>query len=230
MKRIVEATLAGLIALSFAIPTAPNVPERGQLEPMKAKSERTAASVKRDQTHGDAPNFDLDGFIEYLTADFENAAERAIDGRRSYEDAGSEASNSGGAVLASDPLPVSSADIEGIDEPEPEFSGDIETAEAYEPSMTYLGDYTITFYCQCEECCGRWAWSNSTASGAVPCAGWTVAAGESLPFGSILYIEGFGEYCVQDRGVPDGWIDIYVNDHSEIPGYGMTTASVYLER
>lgn len=226
MKRIVEATLAGLIALSFAIPTAPNVPDRGKLQPMKAKSERTAASVKRDQTHENAPNFDLDDLIDYLTADFESAAERAIDGRGSYEDAGSQAGDSGGAILTAEPIPE--ADPSAIDEPEPELVEDSGTAEAYEPSMTYLGDYTITFYCQCEECCGRWAWSNSTASGAVPSAGWTVAAGEGLPFGSVIYIEGFGEYCVQDRGVPDGWIDIYVNDHSEIPGYGMTTSSVYL--
>lgn len=226
MKRIVEATLAGLIALSFALPTAPNVPDRGQLEPIKAKSERTSASVKPHQTSENGSNFDLDGFIDYLTADFESAAERAIDGRGSYEDAGSQTGDGNRAVLTAEPIPETAAPA--VDEPEQEPVEDSGTAEAYEPSMIYLGDYTITFYCQCEECCGRWAWSNSTASGAVPCAGWTVAAGEGLPFGSIIYIEGFGEYCVQDRGVPDGWIDIYVNDHSEIPGYGMTTASVYL--
>ena len=225
MKRIVEATLAGLIALSFAIPTAPNVPDRGQLEPIKAKSERTAASVKQHQTRGDAPNFDLTDVIEYLTADFENAAERAIDGRRSDANANPGADDGGRDVLCSEPLPETNAST--VDEYQQEPVEDSGTAEAY--SWAYLGDYTITFYCQCEACCGRWAWSNSTASGAVPSAGWTVAAGESLPFGSIIYIEGFGEYCVQDRGVPDGWIDIYVNDHSEIPGYGMTNASVYLE-
>lgn len=97
-----------------------------------------------------------------------------------------------------------------------------------ESGLVYIGDWTVTFYCQCEQCCGKWAWSNSTASGAVPQAGWTVAAGPSYPFGTILEIEGFGTYEVQDRGVPDGWVDIYVNSHDEIPSYGMTTTSVYV--
>lgn len=118
-------------------------------------------------------------------------------------------------------------------EPDQGENGSIEEQIAADPQdettsgPVYIGDYTITFYCPCEQCCGRWAWSNCTASGAVPQAGHTVAAGESLPFGTELYIEEFGYYTVEDRGVPDGWIDIYVNDHSEIPSYGMTSAAVY---
>lgn len=226
MKRIVEATLAGLIALSFALPTAPNVPDRGQLEPIKAKSERTAASVKPHQTHENAPNFDLDGFIEYLTADFENAAERAIDGRRSDGDTGSQTSDIGGAVITGEPLPE--PDIEGTGKPEPELGEDSGTTEAYEPDLIYAGEWVVTFYCDCAQCVGQYAGMMMTASGNVPQAGWTVAAGPSYPFGTILEIEGFGTYEVQDRGVSDGCVDIYVNDHSEIPSYGMTTASVYL--
>lgn len=109
-----------------------------------------------------------------------------------------------------------------------DYGDEYSVSEVDESGLVYVGDWTVTFYCQCEQCCGKWAWSNSTASGAVPQAGWTVAAGPSYPFGTILEIEGFGTYEVQDRGVPDGRVDIYVNDHSEIPSYGMTVSSVYI--
>ena len=69
---------------------------------------------------------------------------------------------------------------------------------------------------------------NTTASGRDPVAWWTVAAGPSLPFGTLIYIEGFGTFEVMDRGVADGCIDILVNNHGEIPGYGMTSAATYL--
>ena len=94
--------------------------------------------------------------------------------------------------------------------------------------LIYAGDWTITFYCDCEQCCGQWAGLNTTASGNTPIPWYTVAAGYSYPFGTVLYIEGFGYFEVMDRGVSDGWADIFVNNHSEIPSYGMTTASVYI--
>lgn len=111
-----------------------------------------------------------------------------------------------------------------IEEIEPEPVEDY----TYEESLTYVGDWTITFYCDCAECVGQYAGLMQTASGNTPSAWYTVAAGYSYPFGTELYIEGLGYFVVQDRGVPDGWADIYVNDHSEIPSYGMTTASVYI--
>lgn len=226
MKRVLEGVLASMLVLSFMVPTAPIVPDRGQLHPVKAKNEHTKA-IKCSETHENGSNFDFSAFVEYLTAEFENAAERAINGRGSYADTGSQ---DGDPVV--EPIPEGTYQPDEAVEQEP--TGDNLLVEDDQQdselcTLIYLGDYTITFYCQCEQCCGRWAWSNSTASGAVPYAGWTVAAGESLSFGTMIYIEGFGEYCVEDRGVPDGWIDIYVNDHSEIPSYGMTSASVYLE-
>lgn len=107
--------------------------------------------------------------------------------------------------------------VEYVEEPAP--------ADNY---MTYAGDWTITFYCDCVECVGQYAGMNMTASGNAPIAWYSVAAGYSYPFGTRLYIEGFGEFIVYDRGVPDGWADIYVSSHAEIPSYGMTTASVYI--
>ena len=90
-------------------------------------------------------------------------------------------------------------------------------------SMTYLGEYTVTFYCPCPEHCN----GTLTASGqdGIP---WGSVACADLPFGTTVYIEGFGEFTVLDRGVDSGCMDIFVGYHDEIPEYGMTTASTYI--
>lgn len=116
--------------------------------------------------------------------------------------------------------------LDGADGNESNDVGDGEATEA--ETLTYAGEWTITFYCDCPECCGQWSGMNSTASGQPPIPWYTVAAGYSYPFGTILYIDGFGYFEVMDRGVSDGWADIFVNNHGEIPSYGMTTTSVYI--
>lgn len=121
--------------------------------------------------------------------------------------------------------------VEEYIEPEPIIEQEpVEYIEELAPAtnMTYAGDWTITFYCDCAECVGQYAGMNMTASGNAPIPWYSVAAGSSYPFGTRLYIEGFGEFVVYDRGVPDGWADIYVSSHAEIPSYGMTTAAVYI--
>lgn len=93
-------------------------------------------------------------------------------------------------------------------------------------SGEFLGVWTITAYCGCSQCCGSWSGS-PTASGAWPSEGWTVACG-SLPFGSIVYIEGLGTRCVEDRGVYGDWIDVYFDDHDAADSFGMQSLEVYL--
>lgn len=89
-----------------------------------------------------------------------------------------------------------------------------------------LGAWTLTAYCNCSSCCGKWA-GGATASGTTPTAGRTVACG-SLPFGTQVYIEGLGTYVVEDRGVNGNWIDIYFSSHSEALAFGMQSRNVYL--
>lgn len=96
-----------------------------------------------------------------------------------------------------------------------------------ESPMQYLGEYKITWYCHCEECNGGW-YNYPTASGTDYAAGYTIATSDDIAFGSTLYLKGYGYYCVQDRGVQHGCVDIYVNDHNEIPEYGVDYTSVYL--
>lgn len=119
-------------------------------------------------------------------------------------------------------------DIEVIEEVQEEPEAEIieETQEEPEPQevKTLYGACTITHYCNCSQCCGRWA-GGPTASGAMPQSGVTVAA--DLPFGTEIEING-ERYTVQDRGVSGMWIDVYCSSHEEALSRGMYTADVYI--
>ena len=93
-------------------------------------------------------------------------------------------------------------------------------------NKTYLGNYRITFYCSCASCCDAWA-GGPTASGVYPTANYTCACGDQISFGTEIYIEGLGIYICEDRGVSNGCVDIYVNDHSEIPSWGLAYFDTY---
>ena len=88
---------------------------------------------------------------------------------------------------------------------------------------TYLGNFTLTAYCNCAQCCGTAG--NLTASGTVPAAGRTVAMA-GVPFGTQLLING-NVYTVEDLGTPYGHVDIFFNSHSEALAFGLQSAEVY---
>ena len=81
-----------------------------------------------------------------------------------------------------------------------------------EPVYEYMGEYRITYYCNCPICCDKW--STTTASGATTVEGVTCAADPSIPFGTKLLINGH-VYTVQDRGgaIKGKHIDIYIEGH-----------------
>lgn len=88
---------------------------------------------------------------------------------------------------------------------------------------TYLGNFTLTTYCNCAQCCGTAG--NLTASGTVPSAGRTVAMA-GVPFGTQLLING-NVYTVEDLGTPYGHVDIFFGSHSEALSFGLQHADVY---
>ena len=96
--------------------------------------------------------------------------------------------------------------------------------EPEEPAMHLYGNCRITFYCHCAACNGR-AGANC-ASGVQPTVNHTVANG-SLPFGTRLLIDG-QEYVVEDRGVGDFEIDIFVSSHEEALQRGLYYTDVYI--
>lgn len=95
-----------------------------------------------------------------------------------------------------------------------------------EPASEYLGIWRITAYCNCEACCGVWAYG-PTSSGVMPSTWWTVACND-LPDGTIVYVDGLGTFEVQDSGVPWGCLDVYVGDHQTALDFGMKYLDVYI--
>ena len=102
-----------------------------------------------------------------------------------------------------------------FEDPVPEFNG-------------YYGTAYITAYCPGSCCCGQWAGSH-TSSGTVPTAGRTVACND-LPAGTHIYIEGMGEYIVEDTGWSpySPWIDVFFNTHAEAEQFGMQMREVWI--
>lgn len=113
--------------------------------------------------------------------------------------------------------------------------------EEPEPALESLGEYKITHYCSCPQCCGVWAENRPvdesgqeivlTASGAIAEAGKTIAVDPAvIPLGSTVIIDG-QEYIAQDTGnaIQGNRIDIYCSSHQEALELGVITAEVWRE-
>lgn len=88
-------------------------------------------------------------------------------------------------------------------------------------------NWTLTAYCACEKCCGKWSKYKKTASGTTPEEGRTVAC-VSLDFGTIINING-EDYIVEDTGrLKETQIDIYFESHQEALEFGRQKGTVYL--
>lgn len=113
-------------------------------------------------------------------------------------------------------------------EPEPEVIATVSTeAEqvADDGCWEYSATMTVTHYCNCARCCGKWA-GGPTASGVMPEAGRTVAVDKSvIPLGSEVKI-GDTVYIAEDTGVKGYSIDIFCNSHSEALERGMYRTEV----
>lgn len=98
-----------------------------------------------------------------------------------------------------------------------------EEIEEEEPEevWTYLGSYQITAY--------EWT-GNPCANGNYPEEGYTVAC-NSLPFGTVVYIDGIGYRTVEDRGATwhsSQWIDLYLGDVSSCNQFGVKYLDVWV--
>lgn len=116
--------------------------------------------------------------------------------------------------------------------------------ETSEPKieLVSLGEFRITAYCHCEQCCGNWAKNRPvdedgsimvfTASGDLAIEGVTIAADTSiLPFGTEVIIDDV-RYIVQDRGrvIKDNRIDVYFENHQDALEFGVQYKEVFTER
>lgn len=97
------------------------------------------------------------------------------------------------------------------------------------PVLTPLGTFTATAYCSCSICTGVYS-TGYTASGTWATEGRTVAC-NILPFGTQIYIEGYGYYIVEDTGwspYGDAWLDIFYSSHDSALAFGVRNVEVYL--
>lgn len=107
----------------------------------------------------------------------------------------------------------------------------VEQVEQYStPQHRSLGTFTLTAYCSCPKCCGKWSKYNKTESGTTPQQGRTVAVDKSvIPLGTKIMING-NEYIAEDTGsgVKRNHIDIYFNSHSKALNFGKQKAEVFV--
>ena len=104
-----------------------------------------------------------------------------------------------------------------------------EDLEPIEFETGYLGEYEITHYCPCEECCGKT--DGITYTGTTATEGRTIAVDpEVIPLGSEVTINGQTSTAEDIGGAIKGnRIDIFVNSHEEALELGVIYAPVYME-
>ena len=115
----------------------------------------------------------------------------------------------------------------------------IEDEPAAEP--IYMGEFTLTAYCSCSKCCGKWASNRPVddsgneivigSTGEVLRSDYSIAVDpDVIPYGSIVIING-KEYKAQDTGgaITGSRIDVYFSSHEEALEFGRQAADVYLK-
>ena len=98
------------------------------------------------------------------------------------------------------------------------------TEEVDTSAFEYVGDHVITGYNPyCSHCCSG---TGLMASGNYAINGYSIAA--DYPLGTTLYIEGYGFYVVEDRGVSSKHIDISAPSHEACYALTRNSVAVYI--
>ena len=187
-----------------------------QAEAEKAAQERTEAeAAAAEEASGEEDTTEEDAAED--TVGYEEDTTEENDTEENYTEENDESQDSGedtsGAEESSENTEDSSDASEDQSSSESTNSG----------QGKYLGNFTLTAYCNCAQCCGTAG--NLTASGTVPTAGRTVAMA-GVPFGTQLLING-NVYTVEDLGTPYGHVDIFFDNHSDALSFGLQSAEVY---
>jgi len=81
----------------------------------------------------------------------------------------------------------------------------------------YLGEFTLSFYCSCEKCNGRWT-GQPAKNGQELIEGYTIAVDtDVIDLNTWVRIDGYGKFKACDTGsaIVGNKIDIYMSDHEE---------------
>ena len=111
---------------------------------------------------------------------------------------------------------------------------DIPASEPAACDDVFLGEYTLTAYCPCTRCCGKWA-SGYTSTGTLATEGRTIAVDPKvIPYGShvrLIWPDGTQHsYIAEDcgSGVTGNRIDVFFTDHETARIFGVQSAMAYL--
>ena len=179
----------------------------------QAEAEATAAQEQSEEENSDSEDYEEDSYDTEESGDTYSEEESSED--TVSEDSYSEDSDS--SYEESTDSSEDTSDSSASDDSQ-------SSSESADSSQgKYLGNFTLTAYCNCAQCCGTAG--NLTASGTVPTAGRTVAMA-GVPFGTQLLING-NVYTVEDLGTPYGHVDIFFNNHSDALSFGLQSAEVY---
>lgn len=91
-----------------------------------------------------------------------------------------------------------------------------------------MGEFTLTYYCSCEECSGHWG--TQTATGNHCEQGRTVAVDpDVIAYGTRILIDD-NVYVAEDCGsaIKGDRIDIYVEDHDLVEKLGKKVKKIWL--
>ena len=107
----------------------------------------------------------------------------------------------------------------------------IDELKSDEYKLVYIGNYKLTHYCteKRKHICGTG--TGLTATGTKVTAGRSIAVDPSvIPYGSKVYIEGYGWRIAEDcgGGVDGKHIDIAVDSHSQALKMGTKTGGVWI--
>lgn len=199
--------------------------EKAEAEARAAEEQEAEESSEADDNSEDIDSEDVDS--EDVDSEDTDSTDTDSADTDSSEDTSSEADSS----EDSGEDDTDSSEEESSDSSASEDTSDSSSSEESQSSSessgssqgTYLGNFTLTAYCNCAQCCGTAG--NRTASGTVPTEGRTVAMA-GVPFGTQLLING-NVYTVEDLGTPYGHVDIYCSSHSEALSFGLQSADVY---
>lgn len=108
-------------------------------------------------------------------------------------------------------------------------AGSVAVPRQVSPARVFSKRMTVTAYCPCGKCCGRFA-DGITASGRSVTAnnGRFCAAGRSIPFGTLINIPGYGKVPVLDRGgaIRGDKLDVYFPTHQAALEWGRKVLDV----
>lgn len=112
-------------------------------------------------------------------------------------------------------------------EPEPTIEP-LDVPTVTQPQFVSLGEFKITAYCACIECCGKT--DGITATGTRATQGRTIAVyPKQIPYGTEVTFDGH-TYIAEDCGgaIKENRIDVYFDSHQDALEYGVQYHEVFV--